>query len=156
MAAVGLPIPDGTKFAALCCYPVVGGVWPPFGKGWEGLPPRTPRVLIVEDQIMLGLQLAAAVEDCGCEPVGPTCLVAAALPIASRESIDAALLDVYLIDQTVEPVADVLERRGIPFAFVTAYTRDHLPPEFQSRPCLNKPFTDHEIRSLISTLTGTA
>ena len=120
------------------------------------MPSRAPRVLIVEDQIMLGLQLAAAVEDCGCEPVGPAYLVTTALPIALREAIDAALLDVYLIDQTVEPVANVLARRGIPFAFVTAYTRDHLPAALQNRPCLNKPFTDHEIRSLIAMLTGTA
>ena len=134
----------------------LGGVWPSFGRGWEDLPSRAPRVLIVEDQIMLGLQLAAAVEDCGCEPVGPACLVTTALPLALREAIDAALMDVYLIDQTVEPVADVLARRGIPFAFVTAYTRDHLPASLQSRPYLNKPFTESEIRSLISTLTGTA
>ena len=119
------------------------------------MPSRAPRVLIVEDQIMLGLQLAAAVEDCGCEPVGPLSLVATALPVALRESIDAALLDVYLIDQTVDPVADVLARRGIPFAFVTAYSRRHLPEALQGRPCLNKPFTDREIRSLITTLTGT-
>ena len=120
------------------------------------MPSRAPRVLIVEDQIMLGLQLAAAVEDCGCEPVGPVSLVTTALPIALRKSIDAALLDVYLIDQTVEPIADVLARRGIPFAFVTAYSRHQLPETLQRRPCLNKPFTDHEIKSLISTLTGMA
>jgi len=105
---------------------------------------------------MLGLELAAAVEDCGCEPVGPVSLVTTALPIALRESIDAALLDVYLIDQTVDPVADVLARRGIPFGFVTAYSRRHLPEALQNRPCLSKPFTSREIRSLITTLTGTA
>jgi len=108
--------------------------------------------LIVEDQVMLGMQLTAAVQDCGCEVVGPACLVVTALPIAMREPLDAALLDVYLIDQTVEPVADALARRGIPFGFVTAYSRDHLPAGLQSRPCINKPFTDQEIRSLVTTL----
>ena len=105
---------------------------------------------------MLGMQLVAAVEDCGCEAVGPACLVITALPLALHEQLDAALLDVYLIDQTVEPVADVLARRGIPFGFVTAYSRDYLSAAFQSRPCINKPFTDREIRSLITTLMGTA
>lgn len=118
------------------------------------MPSQAPRVLIVEDQLMLGMQLAAAVQDCGCEPVGPTCLVITALPMALHEQLDAALLDVYLIDQTVEPVADVLVRRGIPFGFVTAYSRDHLPTALQSRPCINKPFTDQEIRSLVATLTA--
>ena len=103
---------------------------------------------------MLGMQLAAAVQDCGCEAVGPASLVLTALPMALHEQLDAALLDVYLIDQTVEPVADALARRGIPFAFVTAYSRDHLPAALRSRPYINKPFTDREIRSLITTLTG--
>jgi hypothetical protein len=105
---------------------------------------------------MLGLQLAAAVQDCGCEAVGPAGLVITALPMALREPLDAALLDIYLIDQTVEPVAEVLARRGIPFAFVTAYSRDRLPAVLQSRPWINKPFTDGEIKSLVGRLTGRA
>jgi DNA-binding response OmpR family regulator len=136
--------------------PGIGGVWSPTQRGWEVLASRTPRVLIVEDQIMLGMQLAAAVQDCGCEPVGPAGLVVTALPMALREPLDAALLDVYLIDQTVAPVAEVLARRGIPFAFVTAYSRHHLPEALQSRRCLHKPFTDQEIRSLVTALTGAA
>ena len=120
------------------------------------MPSQAPRVLIVEDQEMLGRALAAVVEDCGCKPIGPVSLVTTALPLALRESIDAALLDVYLIDQTVEPVAQVLAQRGIPFGVLTAYSRHHLPAALQERPCLNKPFTDREIRSLIMTLTSTA
>jgi CheY-like chemotaxis protein len=120
------------------------------------VPSQAPKVLIVEDQEMLGLALAAVVEDCGCEPVGPVDLVTTALPLVLREPIDAALLDVYLIDQTVEPVARILAQRGIPFGVLTAYSRHHLPEALQKRPCLNKPFTDREIRSLITGLTGTA
>jgi CheY-like chemotaxis protein len=115
-----------------------------------------PRVLIVEDQLSLGMHLAAILEDCGYEPVGPACTVITALPLAIGEPLDAALLDIYLIDQKVEPVASVLQRRGIPFGFVTAYSRDHLPPAFQTRPYVNKPFTDQEVRTLLSLLTGPA
>src|SRR5262245_19253386 len=111
-----------------------------------------PRVLIVEDQLSLGMHLAAILEDCGCEPVGPACTVTTALPLAIGESLDAALLDIYLIDQKVEPIASVLQRRGIPFGFVTGYSRDHLPPAFQMHPYVNKPFTDQEVRTLVSML----
>ena len=83
--------------------------------------------------------------------MGPLSLVATALPIALSES-----MDVYLIDQTVDPLADVLSPWGIPFTFVTAYSRRHLPEVLQRRSCLNKPFTDREIISLITTLTGMA
>jgi len=112
--------------------------------------------LIVEDQAILALQLAAAVRDCGCEVVGPAYLAITALPMALHEQLDAALLDVNLIDQTVEPIAEALASRGIPFGFVTGYSRDHLPATHRSRPCINMPFTDREVRSLISTLTGMA
>lgn len=111
-------------------------------------------VLITEDQLMVGVQIAAIVEDCGFTPIGPATTVLTALPLAMHEPLAAALLDVYLIDQTVEPVAAALARRGIPFGFVTAYSRNHLPPELQMRPYVNKPFTDQDIRSLLTRLTG--
>jgi len=110
--------------------------------------------LIVEDQLSVGMHLAGIVEDCGCRPVGPACTVTTALPLALGEPLDAALLDIYLIDQRVEPVAGVLQRRGIPFGFVTAYARDSLPLAFRMRPYLGKPFTDHEVRALVAALTG--
>ena len=143
----------GTNYGLKGLSPIPAShCWPP-GHREAGVLP-SPRVLIVEDQLMLGMQLAAAVQDCGCEPVGPACLVITALPMALHEQLDAALLDVYLIDQTVEPVADVLVRRGIPFGFVTAYSRGHLSPAHQMRPYVTKPFTDQEIRFLVTTLTA--
>lgn len=112
------------------------------------------RVLITEDHLTVGMQIAGIVEDCGFEPVGPATTVLTALPLAMHELLTAALLDVYLIDQTVEPIAAVLERRGVPFGFVTAYSRNHLPSGLQARPCINKPFTDQDIRSMLARLTG--
>jgi len=111
------------------------------------------RILIVEDQIMLALHVADVVEAMGCEPVGPVGSVSAALPIALHEPLAAALLDIRLTDQTVGPVADVLQRRAIPFAFMTAYTRVHLPAAHRARPFLCKPFTDDQLRAAVATLT---
>ncbi|HUL09410.1 MAG TPA: hypothetical protein VLV76_23970 [Candidatus Acidoferrum sp.] len=110
------------------------------------------RILIVEDQVIFALHVADVVEEMGCEPVGPVGSVAAALPIALREPLDAALLDLRLTDQTVRPVADVLQRRAIPFAFLTAYTRLHLPPAHRGRPFLCKPFSDDDLRAAVTAL----
>jgi CheY-like chemotaxis protein len=115
-----------------------------------------PRVLIVEDQLSVGMHLSAIIEDCGCQPIGPACTVTTALPLAIASPLDAALLDIYLIDQKVEPVAGVLQRRGIPFGFVTAYARDHLPPAFRAHPYVGKPFTDQDVRALLAALTSQA
>ena len=112
------------------------------------------RVLVVEDQVIFALHVADVVEEMGYEPVGPVGSVAAALPIALDEPLNAALLDIRLSDQTVRPVADVLQRRAVPFAFMTAYTRLHLPPAHRDRPFLCKPFSDDELRAAVEALLG--
>ena len=114
--------------------------------------PSRPRVLIVEDQIIFALHVADVLDDIGCEPIGPFSSVAAGLPVALHEPLDAALLDVYLSDQTVKPIADILRSRGIAFAFMTAFTRVHLPEAHRARPFLCKPFTDHQLRAAVTML----
>ena len=115
---------------------------------------RHPRVLLVEDQLLLGMSIANLLEDVGCEVVGPFAHVTTALAVALREPLDAAILDVYLADQSVEPIARVLDRRHIPFAVVSAYPRQTMPPSLQARPFLGKPFMDMEIKSLVSGLVN--
>jgi CheY-like chemotaxis protein len=111
-------------------------------------------VLVVEDQMMLGMYIVNLLEDAGCTAVGPLAHVVTALPIALHEPLDAALLDVFLIDETVLPIAQALERRGIPFALISAYSRDHIPSALRTRPYLAKPFMDREIKSLVSDLVS--
>lgn len=113
-----------------------------------------PRVLVVEDQTLLGIYIGDLLADLGCEAVGPFCSVATGVPTALKEPLDAALLDVFLADESVEPIAQILQRRGIPYAFVTGYGREHLPAEMRARPYLNKPFTDGEIGALVGALLG--
>jgi CheY-like chemotaxis protein len=111
-----------------------------------------PRVLIVEDEITIAMRIAGLLEDMGCAPVRPATLVATALPLALHEQLDAALLDVYLIDRSVEPVAEALAERGVPFAFVTAHSRERLPPALRTRPHIEKPFTDRQLRTIAAFL----
>jgi CheY-like chemotaxis protein len=115
---------------------------------------KPPRVLVVEDQMMLGMYIANLLEDFGCEAVGPVAHVVSALPIALHEPLDAALLDLYLVDETVEPIARVLERRGIPFAFISAYPRTAIPVHMRTHPYVGKPFIDGEIKALVARLVG--
>src|SRR5919109_1245805 len=115
-------------------------------------PLPTPRVLLVEDDVVLAMRMMGLLEDMGSAPVGPVSSVVTALPIALHEQLDAALLDVRLVDHSVEPVADVLERRGVPFSFVTAYARDQLPPRLRRRPYIEKPFTDRQLRAIAAFL----
>jgi CheY-like chemotaxis protein len=120
----------------------------------QGTARRSPRVLVVEDQMTVAVYIATLLEDLGCAPVGPVGHVTTALPLALTEPLDAALLDIDLAGDSVEPIADVLERRNIPYALVTAYRRDRVPARLQGRPYLSKPFMDREIASLVSDLVG--
>ena len=88
--------------------------------------------------MLVALEIASLLEDIGCEPVGPVGHTQTALLAVTREPLDAALLDVDLGGESVEPVADFLRRRGIPFALITGYARDRLPARLRDDPLCRK------------------
>ena len=80
------------------------------------------RVLIVEDQALLALEMQFAFEDEGAEVLGPALTLEAARAVAlADEPIDAAVLDVDLIGHEVYPVAALLQKRGVPLLFHTGH-----------------------------------
>jgi len=119
------------------------------GRGPSGL-----RVLVVEDQFLVAEDLGTLLQGLGCTVVGPHARLATALPAASTEALDAAVLDVNLDDGVVDPVAAELARRDIPFLFVTGYVRQDLAQKFRDRPVLAKPFTAHDIEAAIWAICG--
>jgi len=80
------------------------------------------RVLIVEDEALVAMDLQFAFEDAGAEVVGPAMSLGDALALAEQApEIDCALLDVDLAGCDVYPVAQILQSRGIPFIFHTGH-----------------------------------
>ena len=57
-----------------------------------------------------------------------------------HDDYDAAVLDVNLAGERIDPVAQALSRRKVPFVFVTGYGEGVLSEEFAERPRLCKPF----------------
>lgn len=101
------------------------------------------RVLVVEDETMLGLMVERILADLGCVPVGPATTLAEAIRLASFEEVDAAILDVNLRGRSVQPVAEILRERGIPFLLATGYgTVDW---EDEGMPVLRKPFQHEDL-----------
>jgi DNA-binding response OmpR family regulator len=85
------------------------------------------RVLLIEDEPLLALEVVQCLERRGSEIVGPINRVADALSEAEGE-IDVAVLDVDLNGDPVWPVVEVLRERRVPFIFVTGFRRpDHIP-----------------------------
>lgn len=66
------------------------------------------RVLVAEDEPLLALDLAPSIEEARGEVVRAVATVAEALTLLAAEWIEAAILDVYLADRDVAPLARAL------------------------------------------------
>ena len=98
------------------------------------------RVLVVEDEALLAETLCDLLLNAGCEPVGPAANVAVALRLIEKSRIDAAILDVRLMDEESFSVAYALRARGIPLMFLTASQRRDLPVDLSDEVLIEKPF----------------
>jgi DNA-binding response OmpR family regulator len=79
------------------------------------------RVLIVEDQPLIALDLESAIIDAGGTVSGPATSVAEAKGLCDQSDISAAILDVNLRDGLITPVAAALCARNIPVVFHTGH-----------------------------------
>src|SRR5207247_5516259 len=84
------------------------------------------RLLMVEDEFLVGLMAKRILEGFGAVVAGPYGRLADALVAAKGERFDGAVLDFNLAGETAEPLADLLLARGVPFTFLTGYHRDSI------------------------------
>jgi PAS domain S-box-containing protein len=118
---------------------------------------RAGRILIVEDEALVALQLQEDLENDGHHVVGPARCLEQGVSLALSEDIDAALVDVSLGRETSTPIADQLLARNIPFAFATGYSDGTMLPErLRKVPRLNKPYALDEVRRLVQSLVAKA
>ena len=109
----------------------------------------TPRVLIVEDEVMIRILLEGMLRTLGYTVAAEAGRVEEAVEVANNLDVDLALLDVNLNGQSVLPVADVLSARGTPFVFVTGYGVGGIPEAYRDRPTLKKPFQMNSLRGVL-------
>jgi len=100
---------------------------------------RGGRVLLVEDEALVALEVAGTLGEAGFEVIGPASTVRQALELLERKGCDAAVLDVNLGSETAEPVAARLGRSRTPFVTVSGYSREQQPAVFHGSPQLAKP-----------------
>ncbi|MBC2884173.1 response regulator [Ochrobactrum sp. CM-21-5] len=113
------------------------------------------RILVVEDEIFVALDVAATVEDANGTVIGPVGTVRQAIDLINKHDVDAAILDVNLIDGDVEPVLDRLKSRNV---FVVIHTGGGLPARLADRypemPVFQKPIPPSVLtRTLASALS---
>jgi PAS domain S-box-containing protein len=110
------------------------------------------RVLLVEDEPLVALDVEAELTALGVEVIGPAGSLASAEQLIGNGRFDAALLDANLQGEPVDRLAAALAAREVPFAFATGYGREALPAAFRDRPMLAKPFDAAKIRAIVGEL----
>lgn len=135
---VELPLPGEPRYASR--DPASGAASEIRSRKDAGLLHRGKRILLVEDEPLIAMELEATLASSGFEVVGPASSVEGAVRLIGQERIDAALLDANLCGEPVAEVAVALSSKGIPFAFGTGYGPEGLPEEFRDAEILAKPF----------------
>lgn len=108
------------------------------------------RVLILEDDPLIALDLQAIVEGEGHDVVE----VCASLASARRrvgDAFDFALLDVDIADGKSYEIASALCDRAVPFAFVSASRPAELPQNLRHACFIPKPY---EERTIVQSIEG--
>lgn len=109
------------------------------------------RILIVEDEALLALELEFEIEAAGHEVVAQAPSYKAAVDVIDRESPEFAFVDIHLLDgpRGVD-VGYYLTSRSIPFVFVSGNVR-RIPDDFAGAlGAIEKPYTMHGLQNALS------
>ena len=121
-----------------------------------GTPGASPRVLIVEDELLVAWLLESLVRDqhldvCALVPDGE-----GAIEQADDLDVDLVLMDIRLAGRMdgIEAARQIRGRRATPIIFITAHgdttTRDHIERVIPGAPVLAKPVTADRLRDAIT------
>lgn len=112
----------------------------------------SPRVLIVDDEPMIGLLLEELLTTAGYQIAGLATKLEPALEMINRGVCDVAILDANLAGVSSEPAALALTRIGAPFVVLSGYSKDQRKPGFAGGIHLQKPCKSNELIDALNTL----
>ncbi len=96
-------------------------------------------VLVVEDDYYLAMEAKAVLEDAGAEVIGPVSNFVQCLKAIADRRLDCAVVDINLGGGPSFEPAKRLQADSIPFLFLTGYSPEAVPAEFQHVPQTQKP-----------------
>jgi len=103
------------------------------------------RILIVEDNSLIGEMIAETISEAGGWPLGPVLSEQEALDMIDYNpgNPDAAVLDMRLDDLSFD-VATRLQELGVPFIFASG-SREEIPLHLRGVGICHKPYTAHAL-----------
>jgi DNA-binding response OmpR family regulator len=116
---------------------------------------RRQRILIVEDDALIALEMSERLTDLGYDVIGPAHTVESAEDMIAVDKPDAALLDANLAGVSSVPLGERLVQLGVPVAFCTGYDSiKNLSARLAKAPLLTKPIGEADLSNVLSSLLG--
>jgi DNA-binding NtrC family response regulator len=115
---------------------------------FERAAPAGVRVLIVEDEMLIALNLIDMVEALGASSRAAS-RVASALTLIATQPFDAAIVDMNLCHEPADAVLDALSVRGIPFFITTGYGTEGIAEKYRGVPRLTKPYMPGQVETAL-------
>jgi CheY-like chemotaxis protein len=112
-------------------------------------PVSAAKVLIVEDDGLISLNMESTVRELGELEVETYANSAAARCAAARGNYACAILDIYMGPDSTYEIADRLAERGIPFLFCTGLGQQDIVERHRDRPLLPKPYGEADLKTAI-------
>lgn len=155
---ISLPLPEGTTVGAYRSHAetapraAVSRRTPVPSEPPKSASLAAARVLVVEDEPLVAIDVAATLSKAGCKVIGPAATLDNANSLVEKGDLEVAILDANLAGDSVDELAAELARRKIPFAFLTGYGPDCLPQEFRHAPLVDKPFNPQQLLTVVQEL----
>ena len=113
---------------------------------------RHAAILLVEDEALIRMMLVEMLQELQHRVVAEAGSIEGALAYAETAAFDLAILDINVRGRNIEPVAEIVERRGLPFIFMTGYSDSALPQKFSGKPYIQKPCSLQKLQQAISSV----
>lgn len=113
---------------------------------------RGRRILVVEDEYVIALDLAMYLQEQGAEVIGPASTVENGLTLLreTEGDLDGAILDINLRNEYVFPLADRIAELGVPYIFATGYDAVVVPEPHDRVARCEKPVDPAQLVSRLS------
>jgi CheY-like chemotaxis protein len=128
----------------------------------DQMPLFRPRLLIVEDEAIVAMEIQDRIEDLGWEAAATAATGPDAVRLARRERPDAILMDITLRGgmSGLEAAEAIRAERPVPILFLTATVDERILARIRAldpeADVLSKPFEAHELRREIERMLGRA
>jgi CRP-like cAMP-binding protein/CheY-like chemotaxis protein len=110
-----------------------------------------PKILVIEDNSLVADAICDLVRDCGCDVAGSVGYVHHGVQFLSDCTVDGAVVDINLHGALSFPICDELQRRKVPFFFLSGYAvQSNVPAQFRSARFLTKPVDTSQFRSALA------